>query len=63
MEKERSKLEVRKFQMKNLFGKGKHIVKVGNHPHIYDIRTSNYEKMRAQLQEIGNAFEIKRQAT
>ena len=49
--------------MKNLFGKGKHIVKVGNHPHIYDIRTSNYEKMRAQLQEIGNAFEIKRQAT
>ena len=49
--------------MEKLTSKGKHTVKVGNHPHKYDIKTSNCEKRRAQMQGIGNAFEIKRPAT
>ena len=31
--------------------------------HKYDIKTSNCGKRRAQMQDIGNAFEIKRPAT
>ena len=48
--------------MEKLTGKGKHTVKVGNHTHKY-IKTSNCEKRRAQMQDTGNAFEIKRGAT
>ena len=49
--------------MGKLTGKGKHTVKLGNHPHTNNIKTSNYEKMRVQMQNIRNAFEIKRSAT
>ena len=31
--------------------------------HEYDIKTSNCEKTRVQMQDIGCAFEIKRPAT
>ena len=31
--------------------------------HKYDIKTGHREKRRAQMQEMGIAFEIKRQAT
>ena len=33
MEKKRPQLETGKLQMEKLTGKGKHTVKVGNHPH------------------------------
>ena len=63
MEKKRPQLET-KLQIGKLNGKGEHTVKVGNHPHHkYDIKTRNCEKRRAQMQDIGNAFEIKRPAT
>ena len=29
----------------------------------YDVKTSNHEKRRVQMQDIGNAFEIKSPAT
>ena len=34
---------------KSMNGKGKHTVKVGNHPHKHDIKTSNHEKRRVQM--------------
>ena len=49
--------------MEKLTGKGKHTLKVGNRLHTNDIRASNGEKRRAQMQDIGNVFEIKRPAT
>ena len=49
--------------MGKLTGKGKHTVKEGHHPHKRDIKTINREKRRVQMQDIGNAFEIKRPAT
>ena len=49
--------------MGKLTSKGKHTVKVGNHPHKYDIKTRNHEKRRVQMKDTGNAFEIKRPAT
>lgn len=37
--------------MEMLTGKGKHAVKVGNHPHKYDIEVSSHENRRAQMQD------------
>ena len=49
--------------MEKLTCKGKYTLKVGNHPHTKnDIKTSSCEKERTQMQDIGNAFEIKRTA-
>ena len=42
--------------MGKLTHKGKHTVKVGSHPHT-NIKTSDCEKRRVQMQDIGNAFE------
>ena len=48
--------------MGKLTSKGKHTIKLGNHPHTNMI--SNPAIMRRiQMQDIGNAFEIKRPAT
>ena len=48
--------------MGKLTSKGKHTVKVGNHPHTNMI--SKAAIVRAvQTQDIGNAFEIKRPVT
>ena len=50
--------------MGKFISKGKHTVKVGNHSQKKnDIKTSNHENRRAQMQDIGNTFEIKRPAT
>ena len=43
-------------------GKGKHTVKVGNHPHTNMISKPAIMR-RVQIQDIGKAFEIKRPAT
>ena len=55
MEKKRSQLETRK-------GKGKHILNIRNHQQANYIKTSNHEKRRVQMQDIGNALEVKRLA-
>ena len=47
--------------MQKLTGKSKHTVKEGNHPHTNMV--SRPEIMRSQMQDIGNASEIKRPAT
>ena len=48
--------------MEKLTGKGKHTVKVGNHPHTNTI--SKPATVRTvQVKDTGNAFEIKRPAT
>jgi len=44
--------------MEKFTSKGKQTVKVRNHLHTNMI--SNYEKRRAQMQDIGNAFGIQR---
>ena len=51
--------------MKKLTGKGKDNIKVGNHllTNTTDIKTRKHEKRRGQMQNIENAFEIKRPAT
>ena len=41
-------------------GKGKHTIKVGNHPHTNMISKPAIVR-RAAMQDIGNAFEIKDQ--
>ena len=48
--------------MEKLTGKGKHTVKVWNDPHTNNITKSAIVR-RVQMQDIGNAFEIKRLAT
>ena len=49
--------------MGKLTGKGKkHTVKVGNHPHTNMISKPAIMR-RVQMQDIGNAFEMKRPAT
>ena len=48
--------------MEKLTGKGKYIVKVGNHPHR-NIISKQGTVRRAQMQDIRNAFDIKRSAT
>ena len=48
--------------MGKLTGKGKHTVKVGNHPYTNMISKSTIVRT-VQMQDIGNAFEIKRPAT
>ena len=53
-------LKTRKVWMEKLTSKGKHKVKVGYHPHTNIISTSNHKKTRVKMQDIGNAFEIKR---
>ena len=62
MEKKRPQLEIRKLQMEKLTGKGKHIVKVGNHQHTNVISKPAIMR-RVQMQVIGNTLEIKRPAT
>ena len=42
---------------------GRHNNKGKYTTHKYGIKSSNYEKMRVQMQEMGNACEIKRAAT
>ena len=50
--------------MEELTSKSKHKVKVGNHLITNMIsKLANCEKRRAQMQDIGNAFEIKRPAS
>lgn len=51
--------------MEKLTSKGKHKVKVRNHPHTNSIKTSNYEtkKESTKAENIGNGSEIKRPAT
>ena len=48
--------------MRKLIGKGKHAVKVENHSHTNMISKPAIVR-RVQMWDIGNAFEIKRQAT
>ena len=48
--------------MEKLTSKGKHMLKVGNHPHTNTISKPAIMR-RVQMQAIGNAFEIKRPAT
>ena len=48
--------------MGKLTSKGKHTVKVGNNPHTNMISKPAVMR-RVQMQDIGNAFEIKRLAT
>ena len=48
--------------MEKLISKGKHTVKVGNHPHTSMISKPAIVR-REQMQDIGYAFEIKRPAT
>ena len=48
--------------MEKLTNKGKHTVKVENHPHT-NIISKRAILRRPQIQDIGNAFEIKRPAT
>ena len=55
-------LETRKSQMGKLTGKGKHTVKVCYHPHT-NMMSKPAIVRRVQMQEMGNAFEIKRPAT
>ena len=43
--------------MENLTNKGKHTEKVGNHPHTNRSRPAIMR--RVQMQDVGNAFEIK----
>ena len=66
LEKKRSLLETNKLRMEKLTSKGKKSKK-GNHLHKkyakYDIKTSNCENKGAQMQDIGNALEIKTSAT
>lgn len=61
-EKKKPIQETRKLQMEKLTGKGKHAVKVWNDPHTNNI-TKPAIVRRVQMQDIGNAFEIKRLAT
>ena len=62
-EKERPRLETRKLQMRKLTSKGKHTVKSRkSSTHKSDIKPSNHEKRRVRMQDIRNAFEIKRPA-
>ena len=50
--------------MTRLIGKGKHIVKVGNHPHTNMVsKPSIMRRGRVQMKDTGNAFAIKRPAT
>ena len=46
-----------------LTSKGKHRVKVGNHPHKSMMSKKIHEKGKVQMQNIGNTFEINRSAT
>lgn len=48
--------------MEKLTGKGKYTVKAGNHPHRNIISKPEIVR-RAQIQNIRNAFDIKRSAT
>ena len=52
-------LEITKSQMRKLTGQGKDTVK-RSQPHTYDIKTSNYDKRRVQMEERRTEFEIKR---
>ena len=45
--------------MRKLTGQGKDTVK-RSQPHTYDIKTSNYDKRRVQMEERRTEFEIKR---
>ena len=62
LQSKRPQLETRKLWMEKLTGKGKHTVKVGNNPHTNMISKPAVMR-RVQMQDIGNAFEIKRLAT
>ena len=62
MEKKRPQLERRKSQMEKLTSKGKHTVKIQNHPHANIISKPEIVR-RAQMQNIENTFEIKRPGT
>ena len=48
--------------MRKLTSKDKHKVKVGNHPHT-NIVSKPAIVRRVPMQDIGNAFEMKRSAT
>ena len=48
--------------MGKLISKGKHIIKVRNHPHTNMISKPAIMR-RVQIQDVRNAFEIKRPAT
>ena len=48
--------------MEKLTSKGKHTIKVGKHPHTNMISKPVIVR-RAQMQALGNAYEIKRPAT
>ena len=48
--------------MEKLTGKGKHTVKVGSQPHT-NMMSKSAIMRRVQMQDIGNALEIKRPAT
>ena len=61
VEKKRPQLEIRKLQMGKLTHKGKRTAKVGNHPHTNISKPATVR--RVQMQDIGNAFEMKRPAT
>ena len=63
VENERPQLEARELKMGTLTSKSKHTVKLGNHPHKYYIKTSICEKKNRKMQDIENAFEIKKIAT
>ena len=63
-EKEKPQLETRIIQMEKLTGKGKDNMKVGNHPLTNMIpKLGSIKKRREQMQNIENAFEIKRTTT
>ena len=49
--------------MRRLTGKGKHIVKVGNHPNTNMISKSAIVRIRIQMQHTGDGFAIKRPVT
>lgn len=50
--------------MENVTRKGKHTVKIGNHPHTNMVsKPSTMRRRRVQMQNIKNTFETKRPAT
>ena len=59
--KEKATTTNKYIQMRKLTGKGKHTVKVGNHLHT-NILSKPAMVRRAQMQETGNTFQIKRPA-
>lgn len=63
MEKKRPQLESRKLQMGNLIGKRDFPKHRKSSIYKYDIKTSNFEKRRIQMQDTGDELEIKGSAT